>query len=97
MPAAWRLGREEIVRPRRQRPALLRGPSTSPLDGRIIMRAAVLLSGLFLLCGAAAFVGVPSVHVGGRPVVGLTGLFAALVLAAVPPILVFGWRKMRGR
>jgi len=31
--AAWRLGRREIVRPRRHR-ALLRGPSTSPLCGR---------------------------------------------------------------
>jgi hypothetical protein len=32
VPAAWRLGREEIVRPRRHGPALLRGPSASPLD-----------------------------------------------------------------
>jgi hypothetical protein len=30
---AWRLGRGEIVRPRRQGLALLCGPSTSPLDG----------------------------------------------------------------
>ena len=29
---ARRLGRREIVRPRRQGPALLRGPSTSPLE-----------------------------------------------------------------
>jgi len=29
----WRLGREEIVRPRRQWLGLLRGPSASPLDG----------------------------------------------------------------
>src|SRR5215831_8076102 len=28
----WRLGRWEIVRPRRHWPALLRGPSTSPLE-----------------------------------------------------------------
>ena len=36
----WRLGREEIVRPRRQGPALLCGPSASPLEDatRLISR-----------------------------------------------------------
>ena len=32
----WRLGRWEIVRPRREWPALLRGPSASPLDGPLM-------------------------------------------------------------
>ena len=61
------------------------------------MRAAVLLSALFLICGAAAFVGVPSVYVGGQPVTGLAGLVVALITAALPPVFVFGWRKLRGK
>ena len=77
--------------------ALLRGPSALPLDGRVVMRAALLLSLLFLICGAAAFVGVPSVYVGGQSVTGLAGFAAALIMAAVPPVVVFGWRKLRGK
>jgi hypothetical protein len=61
------------------------------------MRAAVLLSLLILICGAAALVGVPSVYVGGRPVSGFAGLVTTVLSAAVPPVLVFGWRKLRGK
>lgn len=61
------------------------------------MRAAVLLSGLFLICGVAALFGVPAVHVDGQVMLGVRGLLAALVAAAVPPIVVLGWRKLSGR
>ena len=56
-----------------------------------------MLSALILICGAAAFFGVPAVYVRGQPVFGLAGLVAALVMAAVPPVIVFGWRKIRGK
>ncbi len=58
------------------------------------MRAAVLLSGLFLICGVAAFFGIPAVYVDHQPAVGSSGLYIALVAAAVPPVDVLGWRKM---
>ena len=38
----WRLGREEIVRPRRQALGLLCGPSASPLEVSSAMRGLVL-------------------------------------------------------
>jgi hypothetical protein len=58
------------------------------------MRAAVLLSGLCLICGVAALFGVPAVWVGGRPIAGIAGFLIALLVAAVPPVVVLGWRKM---
>jgi hypothetical protein len=61
------------------------------------MRAAVLLSCLILICGVAALFGVPAVWVGGRPIVGIAGLVTALLTAAVPPVVVLGWRKMSGK
>jgi hypothetical protein len=61
------------------------------------MRAAVLLSGLILVCGVAALFGVPAVFAGSHVVVGIRGLVVALAGAAVPPVVVFGWRKMSGK
>ena len=61
------------------------------------MRAAVLLSSLFLICGVAAFFGVPAVHIDGQPVLGVGGFLIALVSAAIPPIVVFGWRKISAK
>jgi len=61
------------------------------------MRAAVLLSGFLLICGVAAFFGIPAVGVDGQPIVGVRGFVIALVAAAVPPVVVLGWRKMSGK
>jgi hypothetical protein len=61
------------------------------------MRVAVLLSSLFLICGIAAFFGVPAVGFSGQPIVGVRGLVVALVAAAVPLAVVLGWRKMSGK
>jgi hypothetical protein len=58
------------------------------------MRAAVLLSGLFLIGGVAAFFGIPAVQVAGQPVTGIAGLVTSLAFAAVPPVAVLGWRRM---
>jgi len=54
----------------------------------------LLLSGLFLICGVAAFFGVPAVLVGGQPIVGGRALVVSLIFAAVPPVAVLGWRKV---
>ena len=61
------------------------------------MRAAVLLSGFFLICGIAAFFGVPAVGFNGQAVVGVSGFVTALAAAALPPLVVLGWRKMSRR
>jgi len=61
------------------------------------MRAAVLLSGLFLICGVAALFGILAVQVEGEPVAGAKGFVIALVAALVPPLVVLGWRKMSGK
>jgi hypothetical protein len=50
-PLGWRLEREEIVRPRRLWPTLLRGPSASPLDA---MRALPLVVAVVLGAAPAA-------------------------------------------
>jgi hypothetical protein len=59
------------------------------------MRAAFLLSGLYLICGVAAFFGVPAIQVHGQTLVGLSGLVVSLAMAAMPPIIVLGWREFR--
>jgi len=61
------------------------------------MRVAVLLSAFFLICGIAAFFGAPAVNFNGQPVLGVRGFLAGLVVAAVPLLVVLGWRKMSGR
>jgi hypothetical protein len=61
------------------------------------MRAAILLSTLFMIGGIAALFGVPGVHVGNQFVVGVKGLLAAMMMAAVPPVLVLVWRKLQKR
>ena len=55
------------------------------------------MSGLCLICGVAALFGIPAVFVGGRPITGIAGFAAALLFAAVPPVVVMGWRKMAGK
>ena len=59
------------------------------------MRAALLLSVFFTICGLAALFGVPAIYVGGKPVFGFVGFATSLVFAAVPPIGVLGWRRMK--
>jgi hypothetical protein len=61
------------------------------------MRAALMLSVLCIICGLAALFGVPAVYVGGKPVLGVLGFAASLVGAAVPPIGVLGWRRLKGK
>ena len=58
------------------------------------MRAALLLSALIIICGVAALCGVPSVYLRGLPIFGIAGFATALLSAAIPPIAVFGWRKL---
>jgi 4-amino-4-deoxy-L-arabinose transferase-like glycosyltransferase len=57
------------------------------------MRAAILLSVMFTICGLAALFGVPAVYVMHRPIFGLAGLASALVMAVLPPLVVLGWRR----
>jgi hypothetical protein len=64
---------------------------------RNVMRVALLLSGLFLICGIAAFFGVPAVGFSGQPIVGVRRFVVGLVAAAVPLVVVLGWRKMPGK
>ena len=59
-----------------------------------MMRAAILLSVLVVICGVAALLGYPTVGVNGNPVVGLPALLISVVLAAVFPGAVFVWRKL---
>jgi hypothetical protein len=61
------------------------------------MRAAYLLSLMFLIGGVLAVLGYPAIYVAGRPILGLSGLLVALVLAALPPLVVLGFRKMRSK
>ena len=61
------------------------------------MRAAILLSIAFIICGIAALFGVPAIYAFYKPVLGVLGLATSLVYAAVPPLVVLGWRKMKGR
>jgi len=61
------------------------------------MRAALMLSGLFVICGVAALFGVPAIYVNYKPVFGGLGFVASLVYAAVPPLLVLGWRKVKAK
>ena len=61
------------------------------------MRAAALLSALFIICGIAALFGVPAIYVNHKPVLGVLGLATSLVFAAVPPLMVLGWRKVKGK
>lgn len=61
------------------------------------MRAALLFSVLCLIGGLAALFGVPAVYFGGKPVFGVLGLATALAFAAVPPLGVLGWRRLRGK
>ena len=61
------------------------------------MRAAVLLSVFFIIGGIAALFGVPAIYVNYKPVLGVIGLATSLVFAAVPPLVVLGWRKMKSK
>ena len=57
------------------------------------MRAALLLSVMCIICGLAAAFGVPAVYVSEKPVFGIAGLATSLIFAAIPPLVVLGWRK----
>ena len=61
------------------------------------MRTAVLLSAAFIICGIAALFGVTAIYVNYKPVLGILGFATLLVFAAVPPLIVLGWRKMKGK
>ena len=55
------------------------------------------MSGFFLICGVAALFGIPSVQVNGHAIAGVAGFVTALVVAAVPPVVVLGWRKISAK
>jgi hypothetical protein len=57
------------------------------------MRAALLLSVMFVIGGLASLFGVPAIYVAAKPVFGVAGFATSLVFAAIPPLLVLGWRK----
>ncbi len=61
------------------------------------MRAACLLSAMFVICGILAVFGYPTVYIGGRSTVGLSGFALAVVAAALPPLVVLGIRRLRRR
>jgi hypothetical protein len=48
---------------------------------------------MFVTGGLAALFGVPAIYVAAKPVLGAAGFAASLVFAAIPPLLVLGWRK----
>ena len=50
---------------------------------------------MVILCGIAAALGYPAVHVAGRPVTGVSGLLIAFVGATVPPLAVLTVRRLR--
>ena len=56
-----------------------------------------MLSGLWIICGIAALFDVPAVHFNHKPVLGVLGFVTSIVLAAVPPLVVLGWRKLKGK
>jgi hypothetical protein len=57
------------------------------------MRAAILLSVMFVIGGLAALFGAPVIYVNAKPVFGIAGLATSFVFAAIPPLAVLGWRK----
>ena len=59
------------------------------------MRAAVLLSAMFVIGGGLAALGYPVMYIAGRPLVGVSGLLFALFVATLPPLLVFWFRWLR--
>ena len=59
------------------------------------MRAAYLLSVMFIIGGLASLFGYPAIYVAYRPVTGLSGFLVALAMAAVPPLVVLGIRRLR--
>lgn len=59
------------------------------------MRAALLLSAMFIIGGILAALGYPAVYVAHRPAMGLGGLLIALFGACLPPLVVFGIRRLR--
>jgi membrane associated rhomboid family serine protease len=59
------------------------------------MRAALLLSAMFVIGGVLAALGYPVVYIAGRPVVGASGLLFALICATLPPLVVFWFRWLR--
>jgi hypothetical protein len=71
----------------------VRRRSEPATHGKYAMRAALLLSLMSLICGVAALFGIPAIWVGGRPIAGIAGLLTALLFAAVPPLVVLGWRE----
>jgi hypothetical protein len=57
------------------------------------MRAALLLSVVCVICGLAALFGIPAVYASAKPLFGVVGLVTSLAFAAIPPLVVLGWRK----
>jgi hypothetical protein len=53
-----------------------------------------LLSSFFLLCGIAAFFGVPAIGFNGEAIDGVRGLITGLIAAAAPLIVVVAWRNI---
>jgi|1185.fasta_scaffold742026_1 hypothetical protein len=57
------------------------------------MRAALLLSVMSVICGLAALFGIPAIYVNAKPLFGIVGLGTSILFAAIPPLVVLGWRK----
>ena len=55
------------------------------------------MSVAFIIGGIAALSGIPAIYVNYKPVFGVLGFATSLVFAAVPPLVVLGWRKMKGK
>jgi hypothetical protein len=45
-----------------------------------------------VVCGIAALFGIPAVYVSAKPLFGVVGLVTSLGFAAIPPLVVVGWR-----
>ena len=59
------------------------------------MKAALLLSIAVMICAVAAGFGIPAIYWAGEAVVGILGLVVGMAYAAVPPVLVLVYRKIR--
>jgi hypothetical protein len=63
----------------------------------MILRAAILLSLFFVICGVAAALGFPTVTVDSEAVTGARGLAIGLTLAVLPPLIVRMVKRFRKR
>ena len=49
---------------------------------------------MFVICGVSAlFLNIPAVYFNAKPLYGVAGFATSLVYAAIPPLVVLGWRR----